>query len=182
MNLVILTEEQSMKTTLIHLLPKLGIDMTEITIIPHQGRSDLEKSIPRKLKAWNTPNSRFLILRDNDRGDCKDRKAQLLAIVAASGKLKYCKVRVVCQELEAWFLADVPALQSSGYLGAGKVPGFAQKDPDAIPHPVHEMEKLRPGYGKITGAAEIAPYMNPDNPKSASFIHTIQAIRDMIAL
>ena len=178
MNLVILTEEPSMKVTLEALLPKLGIDPARVTIIPHQGKSDLEQSIPRKLRAWQVPGARFLILRDNDRAPkCVEVKRNLSDLVERAGKAEFSKVRIVCQELEAWFLADAAALREAGYLGAGKPPGFARKDPDAIPYPVHEMERLRPGYGKISGARDIAPHLDPDNTRSASFRNTVRALR-----
>ena len=181
MNLVILTEEPSMKATLEHLLPRLGISLATVTIIAHQGKSDLEKSIPRKLRGWQDPAARFLILRDNDRGDCRARKAHLAGMVNGAGKSGQSKVRIVCQELEAWFLADLPALVAAGYLSTGKLLGFMKKDPDQITHPAHEMKKLRPGYGKGIGAMEIAPHLNPDNHSSASFRNTVQAIRDLTA-
>jgi Domain of unknown function (DUF4276) len=179
MNLVVMTEEPSMKTTLEHLLRKLGIDPATVTIIAHQGKSDLEKSVPIKLRAWQVPGARFLILRDNDRGDCNERKAHLAGLVQNAGKSEVSKVRIVCQELEAWFLADISALQASGYVASGRQPRFARRDPDSISHPVHEMKKLRPGYGKGIGAAEIAPHLDPDNIRSASFRNTIQAIREL---
>ena len=181
MTLVILTEEKSMKDALEHLLPKLGVDLDNVTIIAHQGKSDLEKSIPRKLRGWGDPAARFLILRDNDRGDCKSRKALLSTMVGQAGKSNVSKVRIVCQELESWFLADQPALVAAGYAQPGKLYSFSSKDPDAITHPVHEMEKLRPGYGKINGANNIAPHMDPENQRSASFRNTILAIRELIA-
>ena len=181
MTLVILTEEPSMKTTLEHILPKLGIDLGSVTIIAHQGKSDLERSIPRKLRGWQVPGARFLILRDNDRGDCRARKTLLWTLVNAAGKAGHSKVRIVCQELEAWFLADLPALVAAGYVATGKYPKFSTKDPDAIPHPAEEMDRIRPGYGKMIGASEIAPYLDTSNTRSASFRNTIQAIRDLTA-
>lgn len=181
MSLVILTEEPSMKVTLEYILPKLGLDPAEVTIIAHEGKSDLERSIPRKLRAWQAPGARFLILRDNDRGDCKAVKHLLTDLVATTGKSPVTKVRIVCQELEAWFLADVTALIAAGYLAAGRFPAFSKKNPDSISHPVHEMERLRAGYGKITGANDIAPHLDPDNVISASFRNTIRAIRDLTA-
>lgn len=170
-----------MKTTLEHLLPKLGIDRDTVTIIAHDGKSDLERSIPRKLRGWQAPGARFLILRDNDRGNCRARKAHLANLVAGAGKTGETKVRIICQELEAWFLADVSALTSAGYLAAGKKPSFIKKNPDAIDYPVHEMKKLRPDYGKSIGANDIAPHLDLENPRSACFRNTILAIRDLIA-
>lgn len=179
MSLVILTEEPSMKATLEHLLPKVGVDLAQVTIISHQGKSDLEASIPRKLRGWQVPGARFLILRDNDRGDCKARKADLSKLVAGAGKADVTKVRIVCQELEAWFLADVPALVASGYLADGKRPAFEKRDPDTVDYPVHVMKKLRPGYGKVIGANDIAPHLDPQNTRSASFRNTVRAILDL---
>lgn len=180
MTLVILTEERSMKVTLEYLLPKLGVDLKDVTIIAHEGKTDLERSIPRKLRAWQTPGARFLVLRDNDRApDCRLVKARLSQLVYEAGKSSVSKVRIVCQELEAWFLADVAALTEAGYLAPGKSPAFSRRDPDAIPHPAQEMEHIRRGYGKITGASEVAPHLDPENIRSASFRNTVQAIRDL---
>lgn len=183
MTLVILTEEPSMKVTLEALLPKLAIDMGRVTIIAHQGKSDLEQSIPRKLRAWQVPGARFLILRDNDRApDCTAVKHHLSALVANAGKSGVSKVRVVCQELEAWFLADPAALVAAGYLPAGgRLRGVVRRDPDEIPHPAQEMQRLRPGYGKINGAGDIAPHLDPENTRSASFRNTVEALRALTA-
>ena len=177
-----LTEEPSMKTTLEALLPKLGIDLDRVTIIAHQGKSDLEASIPRKLRGWQVPGARFLVLRDNDRSDCHARKAYLSKLVDTAGKTAQSKVRIVCQELEAWFLADVNALIAAGYIAQGKTPGFSRKDPDTIGQPVQEMRRLRNGYGKGIGATEIAPHLDPANTRSASFRNTIEAIRFLTAI
>jgi hypothetical protein len=182
MTLVILTEEPSMKVTLEALLPRLGIDMATVTIIAHQGKSDLEQSIPRKLRAWQTCGARFLILRDNDRApDCKQRKRSLSDLVDQAGKSGVTKVRIVCQELEAWFLADIGALVAAGYLNPGQNPAAGRRNPDTIPYPAREMERLRPGYGKISGAREIAPHLDPDNTRSASFRNTVRTLRALTA-
>jgi hypothetical protein len=170
-----------MKATLEKLLPKLGIDLSTVTIIPHQGKSDLEKSIPIKLRAWRDPAACFLILRDNDRGDCAQRKKRLSDLVNQTGNRAPIKIRIVCQELEAWFLADTQALTLAGYLTSDRLPSFSRRDPDRIDYPVQEMERLRPGYGKISGALEIAPHLDIENTRSASFRNTIKAIRDLTA-
>lgn len=179
MSLVILTEERSMETVLNALLPKLGVDQSIVTIIHHQGKSDLEKSIPRKLRGWRDPSAFFLILRDNDRGDCAARKSHLISLVEKTGRAERTIVRIVCQELEAWFLADPDALEKAGYLRAGVKPSFTRSDPDSLPHPAKVMEQLRLGYGKGTGAAEIVPHLDPENTRSASFHNAVKAIRKL---
>ena len=37
--------------------------------VPHEGKQDLEKSIPRKLRAWREPSAHFIVVRDNDGGE-----------------------------------------------------------------------------------------------------------------
>lgn len=51
MTLVFLLEELSMKVFLEGLLPRVLPEHIGVQLIPHEGKSDLEKSIPRKLRA-----------------------------------------------------------------------------------------------------------------------------------
>lgn len=83
--LVFLVEERSMKTLLDNLLPRLihGIDFL---CIPHEGKQDLETSIPRKLRAWREPGVQFIIVRDNDGGDCHAVKKRLSQLCFEAGK------------------------------------------------------------------------------------------------
>jgi len=67
--LVFMLEEPSMKTLLEELTPRL-FPALDFLCITHEGKCDLEKSIPRKLRAWAVPGDRFVVLRDNDGGDC----------------------------------------------------------------------------------------------------------------
>lgn len=52
MTLVFLLEEASMKTVLDIILPKILPESVFFRTIAHSGKSDLEASIPHKLKAW----------------------------------------------------------------------------------------------------------------------------------
>jgi len=171
--LVVLVEEPSMKAALEILFPKIGVH--SFIIIAHEGVTDLERSLPRKLRGWRDPNARFLIIRDNDNGDCIARKDKLLSIVKNAGKTDRVLVRIVCQELEAWFIGDIEALRDSGVLTAKKTPASLTKDPDTIPHPAELLAKLKDGYQKIAGAREIATHMNPGDNRSDSFNQTMNA-------
>ena len=168
-----------MKAALQALLPRLGVNPAEVQILEHEGVQDLERSLPRKLRAWRDPAARFLVLRDNDNGDCLARKSRLTAIVEAAGRAKHTKIRIVCQELEAWFIGDRAALEASAVFGT--IPRtFPIPDPDAVVTPSAKLRNIRRDYGKIAGARAIAPHLDIDNSRSASFRHTIQAIRDLI--
>lgn len=65
--IVFLLEERSMKILLDGLLPRL-LPEVSFLCIPHEGKQDLEKSIPRKIRAWREPGICFVVMRDNDGG------------------------------------------------------------------------------------------------------------------
>ena len=78
-HIIFLLEEPSMKEMLQVLLPQIIPNEITYQCIAHEGKQDLEKSIPRKLRALKNT-KRFIILRDKDSGDCikiKQNLAQL---------------------------------------------------------------------------------------------------------
>jgi hypothetical protein len=110
--LVFLLEEPSTKYLLDGLLPRLmpgWVAGQHFLCVPHEGKSDLDRSLPRKLAAWRVPGDRFVVLRDNDAAVCEDVKARLTRLCADSGRADTL-VRLVCQELEGWYLGDLDAL------------------------------------------------------------------------
>ena len=69
---IFLLEEPSMRVLLDAWLPRLfpgWVDGEHFQCVPHEGKSDLDRSIPRKLAAWRIPGDRFVIVRDNDNTD-----------------------------------------------------------------------------------------------------------------
>lgn len=72
-NLVFMLEEESAMHLLKELLPRILSEFRSVTyrFIPHQGKGDLQKSIPIKIRAWLTPNTFFIILHDQDSHDCR---------------------------------------------------------------------------------------------------------------
>ena len=105
---VFLLEEASMRDLLNGLLPRLYPDLTFLCFA-HEGKSDLERSIPRKLRAWREPGVRFVVLQDNDGNDCLRLKQRLMQFCRAAGRPDTV-VRLACQELEAWYLGEPDAL------------------------------------------------------------------------
>ncbi len=95
---VFLLEEPSMKVFLKALLPR-AFPGLEFLCVPHEGKQDLEKSIPRKLRAWNEAGVRFVVIRDNDRDECKKVKSRLRNVCEQAGRPETV-IRIACQELE----------------------------------------------------------------------------------
>lgn len=177
--LVILVEELSMKELLIQILPKLLPAGFDLKVIPHQGKSDLEQSITRKLKAWRDPTARFIILRDNDRGDCMKRKLELTERVRGTGRERQTKIRIVCQELEAWVIGDLKALETSKGPASRELRKMASF-PDEIEYPVRVLEKSYGYYAKTASASEVARHMDPSQNVSPSFQAFVAAIKELV--
>lgn len=176
--IVVLTEEPSIKPVFESLAQKLALD-AYLTVITHSGVSDLERSLPRKLKAWRNPNSAFLVVRDNDTGDCRSRKTRLQEIVKATGRSDKTLIRIVCQELEAWFLGDRQAMHDAGILDQGRNPSALRGNPDALNKPSRLLDDYLNGYAKIGGAEAIAPFMEPNRNLSRSFKATVDALKHL---
>ena len=101
-----------MRVLLDGLLPRLFPGLL-FQCVPHEGKHDLERSIPRKLRAWREPGVRFAVVRDNDRGDCRALKKELLGLCKTGrgpGRRPDPLIRIVREELEAWYLGEPDAL------------------------------------------------------------------------
>jgi hypothetical protein len=170
--IIFMTEEKSMKATLCKVLPKLAPDFREFEhwlVIEHKGKSDLEKSFPRKVKQWQEPGVRFIILRDNDGGDCRVLKRRLLDLLPADAP--DCLVRIVCQELESWLIGDTTAL-ATAYPAATRHGSFrrlTQTDPDTLNNASELAGQFTETAAKTIRASEIATHMEPSRNRSTSF-------------
>lgn len=157
-----------MKGFLEGLLPRVFPQMA-FQCIAHEGKSDLERSLPRKLRGWREPDVRFVVLRDNDGGDCIALKQRLLGLCDGAGRPDTL-IRVVCQELEAWYLGDLAALEAAY---GNKVAQFAgrqkYRDPDIFGSPSVEVKRLAPEFQKIDGARRLAQGVDPARSRSRSF-------------
>lgn len=171
--IIFMLEEPSMKELLYRLVPRLLpglVPEVHFICIPHQGKTDLERSIPRKLKAWREPGARFVLVEDNDNRPCEEVKARLVAMAAAAGH-QDTLVRLVCQELEAWYLGDLPALASAFDATSLEVDSIKKRigDPDAWQKPSKEVERLVPNFQKIQGARLMGESLHPHKNLSQSF-------------
>lgn len=176
--IVIMTEESSMQVTLEILIrthyPEL-IEGLHWWVLKFNGKSDLEKNIPRKMRHWNVGDPLFVILRDNDGAECKVLKARLADLADGTGK-PY-KVRMVCQELESWFLGDNQAVTKS-YTGCRFSNKTAKyRDPDRLTNASEELANLTGDFSKVQRAALIAPHLDPALNRSRSFQLLFETLR-----
>ena len=168
MKLVFLLEERSMKVLLDIILPRILPDSVTFQTIPHQGKSELEKSISTKLRAWNEPNVAFVIVHDQDSNNCVELKNKLVSLCSNANR-KFL-VRIPCHELEAWYWGDLDAVSKA--YGKDLISLKNKKkyrNPDQIENPKQELKKLIPTMGQIEGASKIAPHMNIEENTSYSF-------------
>jgi len=178
--LIVFTEEPSMKVTIEHVLRILGVDNRAVRIISFDGVGNMEKDLPAQLRAVaKNAAAKVLVLRDNDNGNCTVHKQRLSSMVRQAQLENRSRVRIVCQMLEAWFIGDTEALESSRHLKKPVPKRLRKCNPDVQANPKAELRKLREGYTEITGAKAISPHLKLGRNRSKSFTHTIQAIRDL---
>ncbi len=182
MKLIIFVEEESMAITLHILLEKIGTCKSMFQIKAFEGIGSLKKSLKQKLNSWNTPNTQFLVLFDSDGKDCKVRKIEFQQIINETNKINQTTIRVVCQELESWFLGDRDALEATGYIKQGSHSKTFHSSPDNRPKPSIFLSNLNKTktIGKIARAKEITPHMDLNKNHSASFNHTIKSLKTLL--
>lgn len=180
--LVFFLEEPSAKEMLKGLLFRLVNPPIECKYIVFEGKSDLENNIVRKLRGWNNPHARFIILRDKDSGNCESIKKNLEEKCTLSGK-PGTLVRIVCHELESWYLGDLAA------VGKGlNLPNLSKqqknrkyKNPDSLTNANEELLKLTNfKYQKIDGSRRISPFMDLEKNTSHSYRVFIKGIKRVL--
>ena len=185
LQLVFLLEEPSMKKTLEVLLPRFLPKNVHFICIAHEGKQDLEKSIPRKLKAkgWNQE-TKFVIVRDKDSADCLKLKRELIEKCEQAGKPNTL-IRIACHELESWFLGDLSAvgeaLRSKKKEQLSKLQNKEKfRNPDTLSSAKQELKKLFPTYQPNSSSGEIAKYLDFNKNSSQSFQVFIQGVKKIV--
>lgn len=180
----ILVEEPSMKEFLHIVLPKI-IDLPwklneNYFIRSFEGKNDLQKNIPSKVRVlsnWNHEKVGVVIMQDQDSSDCRILKSKLLDICNQNGNCPKL-VRIVCRELESWYIGDFQAVNKAypkfKYKNFSKTAKY--RNPD-ICNASYEIKKLIPEFQKVGGAKKIAPFITVDNNKSESFQQTISGLK-----
>lgn len=189
MHIEILVEEQSMEEALKILLPRMLPPETTYRILSFQGKQNLLRQLPARLRGykWINDDYRIIVLLDEDRQNCLDLKQQMetaaqqagLSTKTSAGGIRFQVLnRIVIEELEAWFLGDVEAIRQAYpriLATLAKTPKF--RNPDSVPGGTWEtLEKtmqrygyFKGGYAKVEAARAISTYMDPNRNRSKSF-------------
>jgi hypothetical protein len=202
MHLEVLVEEESAKAALELLLPKILGGQVSFKFHDFQGKKDLLKNLPARLRAYRksmTAERRIVVLVDRDREDCRSLKRRLEEIARGVGFFTKSSPgprdrfqvlnRIAVEELEAWFFGDVQAI-AAAYPGVPATLDRKAKyrDPDAIRGGTWEaLERIlqnaghhRAGLAKIEAARAIASRMDPNRNRSRSFRHFRDALRGLL--
>lgn len=180
----ILLEEPSMMHFLEDILPFILPEGYAVGVNchlrPHQGKSDLRKSIPTKMKVFSTfyRPAKIIIIHDQDSNDCRELKAQLQALCSTEGACPVL-IRIACRELENWYLGDMDAIE--GLYPEWIAEKMSRKAKYRIVDNTFgskELEAAIPGFQKTFAAKNIALYMKDlATNRSESFQQTISGIR-----
>jgi hypothetical protein len=182
--LVFFLEEPSAKEMLEGVLPRIIPTDVQVRFLVFQGKQDLEKNLKRKLSGWRKPNSVFVVIRDQDSGDCKAIKTKLVGLCHESGPHDVI-VRIACRELESFYLGDLAAVEQGLGLKPLKTRQRNRKfrNPDALANPSQELRKLSGNtYQKIAGSRAIAPFLNVEANSSRSFNVLLSGIRRLVGM
>ena len=178
--IVFLLEEPSMKEVLTIILPKILPMEFPFQCVHHNGKSALRKSIPIKTKGWNEPGVQFVVVHDKNSADCKILKSELYNLIDNSRHASTL-IRIVCTELESWFLGDLNAVEK-GYNKNLSVHKMKKsfRNPDTISNAKQVLKKIIPTYQPISGSIAIAKFMDITENKSHSFNVFVSGIKKLI--
>lgn len=178
MTLVCFLEERSAEEMLKGILPKILPDCVVPRYVVFEGKQHLEKLLVRRMRLWKVPNSMFIVIRDQDSGDCRVIKQGLLCKCHEANQPN-AVVRIACHELESFYIGDLKAVEKG--LKIKGLSNFQNKrkfrDPDNLMNPAKELMKLTGNsYQKISGSRAIGRHLDLENNLSNSFDVLVNSI------
>ena len=159
MTLLFLLEERSAEAFLRGLLPRIVPDEVNVQYRVFEGKQDLEKRLVVQLREWRLPNTRFVVLRDQDSADCRVVKARLKGLCERAGRPD-ALVRIACHTLESWYLGDLAGVEEAlGVSGlARRQRSAVAREPDRTENPDDELGRMtKDRFQKVSGARRIGP-------------------------
>ena len=189
-SLHVFTEEPSAKNVFREILPRILPESVTFRIYDHQGKQDLERALRTTLPSISKiPGARILITRDQDSGDCKEVKAKLIEVINGKCHSPYL-IRIVCRELESWFLGDLYAIQKAypRLKPESHIHKAEFRNVDNIQNPNQFLLKIIPEYSeinslpKLEASENIAKYLNFNANSSTSFNETVTGLKKLVEL
>ncbi|MBC8204867.1 DUF4276 family protein [bacterium] len=195
MHIDFFVEEISTEYFLESILPKILITDFSYKIHPYQGKQDLLKRLPYRLRGlnkWIPVDHKIFVLIDRDNDDCHQLKENFEEAALNTGLKTKSKPdengqyqiinRIAIEELEAWYFGDIQALNSAyPRIDINLDKKAPYRDPDAIRGGTWEKlvrELRKKGYKeeitKTKLAQNVSVYMNPSRNSS----HSFQVFRD----
>ena len=172
------------------LLSRMLPEGSTFNIHSFRGKPDLLRKLRHRLHAyanWMPEDFRIAVVIDRDNQKCGTLKERLETIAAASGLRTRSRAagsswqmvnRIAIEELEAWYFGDWEAVRGAYPRVSPNIPSQSRyRDPDAVPGGTWEaFERImkrhgyfREGLEKVSAAAAIAQYLNPERNRSQSF-------------
>lgn len=184
--LIFLLEEPSAEEMLKGILPRILSEDVHPGYKVFEGKQDLEKSLPIILRAWRIPDCFFIVMRDQDSGDCLIVKQRLFSMWKESGRTDVpMLIHIACRELESFYLGDLTAVEKGVKLkGVARLQNKKKyREPDMLGSPSDELKRLTSGrYEKVLGSRAIAPHLNINRNSSHSFNVLVSGIRKLLEL
>ena len=206
MHVEFLLEEPSAEALLEALVPRLLGPEVTFALHPFQGKHDLMAKLPARLRAYPTwlPHVYgdawcIVVLRDEDREDCRAVKREMERIASDAGLVTRTAVRegapspfrvvnrIAIEEIEAWYFGDVDALHTvfpEVPITLAAREGF--RNPDAIGGGTAEaLERLLAtryptGLPKREVARIVGPHLAPERNRSGSFCCFRDALYELL--
>ncbi|WP_279026867.1 DUF4276 family protein [Gibbsiella quercinecans] len=174
-------EELSAEEMLKGLLPRVLPQDVDVKYITFEGKNDLEKRLPGKLRGWCLPDTTFVVIRDKDGGHGPTIKQRLAQSCADNAKHPYI-VRIACHELESWYLGDLLSVENA--LGVPKLSNLQRnkkfRTPDNIGNASEELAKItKKKYQKVAGSRAIGKILRINGNASHSYNVFIQGIQNI---
>lgn len=199
-----LLEEPSSEEALRHIIPKLDVGKCKIEYRNLGSKYKLLKQLPQRLAAYRAmidkgDDVRIVVLVDRDNDECQELKRTLESHARNAGlrtksapdvaRRFHVVNRIAIEELESWFLGDLPALRRAFSSLPSKLPRRLSANPDNVSggtwEALHSFLKnhgiYRNSYPKIEAARKIAPHLDIENNRSRSFRVFISGVKALAA-
>lgn len=172
--------EEVLKVILPKILPEQWKLNQNVFLRVHEGKSDLQKSIPKKIRAYayHPVEIGVVVLHDQDTADCHVLKEKLLTLCNQPNTNIKSLVRIVCRELEAWYIGDMLAIQKAyPHFQARRYQNKSKfRNPDSC-NAKDELKRILPELKQIGSACLIAPHLDIENSRSNSFKQLVSGIK-----